>query len=61
MKTQKLLDYAIEGISDQETLLSMIDNSSHSRGSLSPPENQILICDDLLCDIVSRKDDLMQK
>ena len=61
MKTQKLVDDFIEGIPDQETLMSMIDNSSHSSGSLSFPEHQLLIFDDLLCDIVSRKDDLMQK
>ena len=32
MKTQKLVDDFIEGIPDQETLMSMIDNSSHSSG-----------------------------
>ena len=61
MTTQRLLDCFIEGIPDQETLMSMIDNSLHSSGSLSFPEHQLLVFDDLLCDIVSRKDDLMQK
>ena len=61
MKIQKLGDYFIEGIPDQERLMSMIDNSSHSSGSLSFSEHQLLISYDLLCNIVSRKDDLMQK
>ena len=61
MKTQKLVDHFIEGIPDQESLMSMIDNSSHTSRSLSFPDHQLLIFDDLLCDIISRKDDLMQK
>ena len=61
MKTQKLVDHFIEGIPDQESLMSMIDNSSHTSKSLSFPDHQLLIFDDLLCDIISRKDDLMQK
>ena len=61
MKDQKLVDHFIEGIPDQESLMSMIDNSSHTSGSLSYPDHQLLIFDDLLCDIISRKDDLMQK
>ena len=61
MKTQKLVNNLIEGIPDGETLISMIDSSSHLSGSLSFPDHQLLIFDDLLCDIVSRKDNLMQK
>ena len=61
MKSQKLVDHFIEGIPDQESLMSMIDDSSHTSGSLSHPDHQLLIFDDLLCDIISRKDDLMQK
>ena len=61
MKNQKLVDHFIEGIPDQESLMSMIDSSSHTSGSLSYPDHQLLIFDDLLCDIISRKDDLMQK
>ena len=61
MKTQNLVDNFIEGIPDEETLMMMIDRSSHLSGSLSFPDHQLLIFDDLLCDIVSRKDNLMQK
>ena len=61
MKNQKLVDHFIEGIPDHESLMSMIDSSSHTSGSLSYPDHQLLIFDDLLCDIISRKDDLMQK
>ena len=61
MKTQNLVDNFIEGIPDEETLMMMIDSSSHLSGSLSFPDHQLLIFDDLLCDIVSRKDNLMQK
>ena len=61
MKNQKLVDHFIEGIPDQESLMSMIDSSSNTSGSLSYPAHQLLIFDDLLCDIISRKDDLMQK
>ena len=41
--------------------MMMIDSNSHLSGSLSFPDHQLLIFDDLLCDIVSRKDNLMQK
>ena len=61
MKTQNLVDNFVEGIPDEETLMMMIDSSSHLSGSLSFPDHQLLIFDDLLCDIVSRKDNLMQK
>ena len=61
MKSQKLVDHFIEGIPDQESLLSMIDNNAHISKSSSFPDHQLLIFDDLLCDIVSRKDNLMQK
>lgn len=61
MKNQKLVDHFIEGIPDHESLMSMIDSSTHTSGSLSYPDHQLLIFDDLLCDIISRKDDLMQK
>ena len=39
MKDQKLVDHFIEGIPDQESLMSMIDNSSHTSGSLSYPDH----------------------
>ena len=61
MKTQNLFDNFIEGIPDEETLMMMIDSSSHLSESLSFPDHKLLIFDDLLCDIVSRKDNLMQK
>ena len=61
MKTQNLVDNFIEGIPDEETLMMMIDSSSHLSGSLSFPDHQLLIFDDLLCEILSRKDNLMQK
>ena len=61
MKLQKLVDYFVEGIPDHESLMSMIDNNAHQSNSSSFPDHQLLIFDDLLCDIVSRKDDLMQK
>ena len=46
---------------DHESMMSMIDNNSQLSKSSSFPDHQLLIFDDLLCDIVSRKDDLMQK
>ena len=58
MKLHKLVDYFIEGIPDHESLMSLIDNNTQWNKS---PNHQLLIFDDLLCDIVSRKDDLMQK
>ena len=58
MKLQKLVDYFTEGIPDHESLMSLIDNNTQLNKS---PNHQLLIFDDLLCDIVSRKDDLMQK
>ena len=61
MKLQKLVDYFVEGIPDHESLMSMIDNNAHQSNSSSFPDHQLLIFDDLLCDIVSRKDDLIQK
>ena len=61
MKLQKLVDFFIEGIPDHESMMSMIDNNSQLSKSSSFPDHQLLIFDDLLCDIVSRKDDLMQK
>ena len=39
----------------------MIDNNAHQSNSSSFLDHKLLIFDDLLCDIVSRKDDLMQK
>ena len=61
MKLHKLVDYFIEGIPDHESLMTLIDNDSQWNNSLSNPVHQLLIFDDLLCDIVTRKDDLMQK
>ena len=61
MKLQKLVDYFIEGIPDHDSMMSMIDNNSQLSKSSSFPDHQLLIFDDLLCNIVSRKDDLMQK
>ena len=60
MKLQKLVDYFIEGIPDHDSVISLIDNNSQLSKSSSFPDHQLLIFDDLLCDIVSRKDDLMQ-
>ena len=59
MKLHKLVDYFIEFIPDHESLMTLIDNNSQWHKSLSNPVNQLLILDDLLCDIVTRKDDLM--
>ena len=39
----------------------MSDNNAHQSNSSSFPNHQLLIFDDLLCDLVSRKDDLTQK
>ena len=61
MKLHKLVDHFIEGIPDHDTLMSMIDNNAQMNKSSSFPNHQLLIFDDLLCDIVARKDDLMQK
>ena len=61
MKLHKLVDYFIEGIPDHESLMTLIDNNSQWNKSLSNPVHQLLIFDDLLCDIVTRKDDKMQK
>ena len=55
------MNHFIEGILDQESVLSMKENNVHISKSSSFPDHQLLIFDDLLCDIVSRKDDLMQK
>ena len=61
MKLQKLVDYFIEGIPDHDSVISMIDNNSQLSKSSSFPYHHVLIFDDLLCDIVSRKGHLMQK
>ncbi len=58
MKSRKLVDNFVEGIPDMDTLMSMVDyNSSSSLTS----KHQLLIFDDLLSEIVSRKDNLMSK
>ena len=51
MKLHKLVDYFIEGIPDHESLMTLIDNNSQWNNSLSNPVHQLLIFDDLLCDI----------
>ena len=61
MKLQKLVEYFIEGIPDHDSMMSMIDNNSQLSKSSSFPDHQLLIFDDLLCNIVARKDDLMQR
>ena len=61
MKLQKPVDYFVDGIPDHDCLMSMIDNNTHHCRSSSFRYHQLLISDDLLCDIVSRKDNLMQK
>ena len=61
MKLQKLVDYFVEGILDHDSLMSMIGNNTHQSMSSSFPDHQLLFFDNMLCDIVSRKDDLMQK
>ena len=61
MKVHKLVDYFIEGIPDHDNLMNLIENNSQWNKSSSFPQHQLLIFDDLLCDIVSRKDDIMQK
>ena len=58
MKLHKLVDYFIEGIPDHESLMTLIDNNSQWNNSLSNPAHQLLIFDDLLCDIITRQDDL---
>ena len=52
MKSQKLVDHFIEGIPDQESLLSMIDNNAHISKSSSFPDHQLLIFDDLYFDTI---------
>ena len=61
MKLHKLVDHFIEGIPDHETLMNLIEDNAQWHNTASFPKHQLLIFDDLLCDIVSRKDDLMQK
>ena len=60
MKTRKLVDNFIEGIPDIDTLMSMIDYNVLSAPS-SSLNHQLLIFDDLLSEIVSRKDTLMSQ
>ena len=55
MKLQKLVDYFLEGIPDHDGLMSMIDNNTHYSRSSSFPDQQLVIFDDLLCDIVQEK------
>ena len=57
MKTRKLVDNFIEGIPDMDTLMTMIDFTNHSSSS----KHQLLIFDDLLSELISRKDNLMSK
>ena len=61
MELKKLVEYFVEGVLDHESLMSMIDNNAHQNNSSSFTDHQLLIFDDPLCDIISRKDDLMQK
>ena len=61
MKLHKLVDYFVEGIPDNESLMTLIDNNSQRHQPSAFPIDQLLIFDDLQCDIVSRKDDLIQK
>ena len=60
MKLQKLVDNFIEGIPDNENFLAFIDSNSSSKFSTFP-NHQLLIFDDLLSDIVARKDNLLQQ
>ena len=60
MMLQKLINYFVEGIPDHESWMPMIDNNAHQSNSSSFTDHQFLVFDDLLCNIVSRKDDLMQ-
>ena len=60
MKTRKLVDNFIDGIPDIDTLMSIIDYNTLSSPSLSS-KHQLLIFDDLLSEIVSRKDHLMSQ
>ena len=61
MKLHKLVDYFVEGIPDNESLMTLIDNNSQRHQPSAFPIHQLLIFDDLQCDIVSKKDDIMQK
>ena len=54
MQTRKLVDNFIEGVPDMDTLMSMIEYNDLSG-------HQLLIFDDLLSEIVSRKDNLMSQ
>ena len=54
MKTRKLVDNFIEGIPDIDTLMSMVEYNDLSG-------HQLLIFDDLLSEIISRKDNLMSQ
>ena len=60
MKVQKLVDNFIQGIPDNDSLVQNID-SIGSRKSLKVETHQLLIFDDLLSEIVSRKDNLMSQ
>ena len=54
MKTRKLVDNFIEGVPDIDTLMSMVEYNDLSG-------HQLLIFDDLLSEIISRKDNLMSQ
>ena len=58
---KKILKYFVEGLSNHESLMSMIDNDAHKNISTSLPDHQLLIFDDLLCEIGLRTDNLIQK
>ena len=60
MKSRKLVDNFIEGIPDIDELMTMLDYNSSSSKSLST-SHQLLIFDDLLPEIISRKDNLMSQ
>ena len=60
MKSRKLVDNFIQGIPDIDELMTMLDYNSSSSKSLST-SHQLLIFDDLLPEIVSRKDNLMSQ
>ena len=61
MKFHNFFDHFIEGTPDQQSVLSMIDNNAHTSKSSAFQDHQLFIVDDLLCDIVTRKEKVNKK
>ena len=58
MKVQSLVDHFIEGVSDNETIMELIETQSSSKHS-EVPNHQLLIYDDVFTKLVVRKDSIL--